>query len=470
MIANETYAQLALRVYSSELFDEAANKSNRPRVPAGWEEVNWQTDNAAGFSYGVYRNNASGEVVVSYTGTNELADWAENLNIGNFQLRQAAQVAAQAIATYGADKVSFTGHSLGGGLASLMAVWFDQPATVFDQRPMESFAKDLQLKTLTYLDVVGAGLTNAAFGIYFPGIDFAVRELRVNHVHTEGEVLQALRALVAPIEGAGQVTAVQFGAEQLSGGAIGNSITLHSQALLTAGLMSDSFRQATVKVQATLPVMLDGELYSYDTKGSIQRNFLIDLIRSEQANAGNGKLSHFAADLHRLGQDMTGLNEAAQKAIVAQGVEWYYWQGIDYAGQEFSTRSGALLQYSSAQGANLPGAQDRASSYVRPWLDELYTANTGDTRFAPMGTGFAQWNVATSATTGTVALARDLDQTQMFIGQGGADTFNGGHRTDVMFAGAGNDAARVVAWRDGIHCDGDAAAIPTNEAVWRLSA
>lgn len=82
-----------------------------------------------------------------------------------------------------------------------------------------------------------------------------------------------------------------------------------------------------------------------------------------------------------------------------------------------------------------------------------YMASTGDTRFAPMGTVFAQWNVAThatagvvaSSTTGAVALARDPDQTQMFIGQGAA-TFTGGRRADVMFAGAGNDAAwRLVA-------------------------
>jgi len=126
-----------------------------------------------------------------------------------------------------------------------------------------------------------------------------------------------------------------------------------------------------------------------------------------------------------------------------------YWQGTDYAGQEFSTRSGAVLQYTTAQGANLLGAQDRASSYVRPWLDELYTANTGDTRFAPMGTGFGQWNVATSATAGAVALARDLDQTQMFIGQGGNDTFNGGNGYGFFWASA--QACNDFAHRCALH-------------------
>ena len=69
MITNEIYAQLALRVYAASLVDEDQDKSNRPRVPNGWTEVSWQVDNSAGFSYGVYRNSASGEVVVSYSGT-----------------------------------------------------------------------------------------------------------------------------------------------------------------------------------------------------------------------------------------------------------------------------------------------------------------------------------------------------------------------------------------------------------------
>jgi Ca2+-binding RTX toxin-like protein len=178
------------------------------------------------------------------------------------------------------------------------------------------------------------------------------------------------------------------------------------------------------------------------------------------------KPTHFAADLNKLGTNIAGLNKAAQEALIAQGIEWYYWQGNDYAGQEFFTQTGSLLQYTTAQGASLPDAQDRASSYVRPWLDQLYTANTGTPRFAPMGTGFGQWNVATSATTGAVVTASNLDQTQSFIGQGGNDTFNGGNRADVMFAGVGNDR---LSGGNGYYffC---ASAQPCNDTAWRLAA
>ncbi len=39
-------------------------------------------------------------------------------------------------ARYGTN-ISFTGHSLGGGIASLMAVFFNKQATVFDEAPFQ---------------------------------------------------------------------------------------------------------------------------------------------------------------------------------------------------------------------------------------------------------------------------------------------------------------------------------------------
>ena len=60
-------------------------------------------------------------------------------------LEPIASVAATGtlVAALGADsdyQLDVTGHSLGGGLASLMAVFFDRPATVFDEAPFEMSA------------------------------------------------------------------------------------------------------------------------------------------------------------------------------------------------------------------------------------------------------------------------------------------------------------------------------------------
>jgi Ca2+-binding RTX toxin-like protein len=158
-------------------------------------------------------------------------------------------------------------------------------------------------------------------------------------------------------------------------------------------------------------------------------------------------LTHFANDLGKLGTNIAGLSKAAQDAIIAQGIEWYYWQGTDYAGKECFTQTGELLQYTTAQGAGLTGAQNKASDYVRAWLNAAYTDSTGDTRFAPMGTSFDQWNVA-AGSGGVSASALDATKTQIFIGGAGADTFTGGDKDDVFLAGGGNDTLNGGAGSD----------------------
>lgn len=59
------YSQLSLYVYNT------ADEQNRPLLPTGWTEVAYYPDDLVGFSYGIFRNTATNEVVVAYTGTNE---------------------------------------------------------------------------------------------------------------------------------------------------------------------------------------------------------------------------------------------------------------------------------------------------------------------------------------------------------------------------------------------------------------
>lgn len=57
------YAELANRVYNR-------TQRNRTPVPEGWDELRWLPDPAySGFSAGVYQK--GGEIVISFTGTNE---------------------------------------------------------------------------------------------------------------------------------------------------------------------------------------------------------------------------------------------------------------------------------------------------------------------------------------------------------------------------------------------------------------
>ena len=141
MATNFEYAQLSGRAYDALL------PANRTPVPLGWEEIISPISTFYGFSGGAYFKASTNEVVISYTGTNENADWIfanPQLTAGVMSPHISAAVALyqdiKAMPQFagGTVKYSFTGHSLGAGLASLMAMFFDKPAFVFDPAPFKN--------------------------------------------------------------------------------------------------------------------------------------------------------------------------------------------------------------------------------------------------------------------------------------------------------------------------------------------
>jgi hypothetical protein len=58
MTTTSEYAQLSLYVYNIQA---DADQDNRPLLPSPtiWERLEYQPDNSYGFSYGVFRNNAT---------------------------------------------------------------------------------------------------------------------------------------------------------------------------------------------------------------------------------------------------------------------------------------------------------------------------------------------------------------------------------------------------------------------------
>ena len=433
MATTQDYAVLSLFVYN------VVNRlENRPQLPTGWTPVLGSPvkDDAHGFSYGVFRH-TSGEVVVAYTGTNQNVDWISNLGngggLGSQPVTSAALVYLQARDTYG-DNITFTGHSLGGGLASIMSVWFNRPAQVFDHAPFELTARNPIIVLATKVALIAAGYNLGEFAGYNEIVNFAIREQNVSGSHLAGEVLQPLR-FVFPTIGTSQPLSVGPGL---------GVVQLHSMALYTAATLSPAFAQATIAASNSLAVVMDSRLYAGDTATATEKNFLLDLIRSEQSNPGNSKLSHFAADLQKLGTNIAGLNKAAQEALIAQGIEWYYWQDKNYTGvKEFFTKTGQLLQYTTAKGDDLLGAQNKALPYLTTWLNTYAPLGAVQTSGQSMPTlpdytAYEQWSVA-AGTAGVNATALKTDKRQIFIGQSGGDTFTGGNLADIAFAGAGND-------------------------------
>lgn len=412
-------------------------------LPANWVTLRDRTEGSAGFAYAIFRNTGANEIVISYRGTDgDVGDWLTNIGRSISQERQAAVVYAEILRTYGKDaqgsNISFTGHSLGGGLAATMAIWFNRPATVFDPAPTQFVATDPVAISL----VMGALGPQApqSFRDYGSAIaaQFSAREGNVSSYFAPGSIVHAITNENNTITGAGQAHPVQFGIDDM--GSLANQINMHSQALLTTGVLSPAFAQATTRAYKVVPLLFDGQLYDLDPGGTA-RNLLRDLIRSEQAGFGNGKLTHFANDLNKLGTNISGLSKAAQQAIIAQGIEWYYWQSSDYAGQEFITQTGELLQYTTAIGAKLAGAQDKAIGYVNPWLQANVDAGIHPLTLLPVRFkygNYEQWNVA-AGNSGVTATPRINSKSQIFIGAGGADNFTGGQLNDFFYSGDGID-------------------------------
>jgi predicted lipase len=101
-------------------------------LPSGFEAVSFQRDD---------------EIVISFAGTYPEQEGDINTNgrlaTGNptAQLREAVQYYLDVKAQYPPDtKITLTGHSLGGGLASLVAVFFNEKAVTFDQAPFRNSA------------------------------------------------------------------------------------------------------------------------------------------------------------------------------------------------------------------------------------------------------------------------------------------------------------------------------------------
>ena len=430
MATKKELAQLSLYVYN---VPADAEQKNRPNLPSSdWVVLEYSPDNTLGFSYGIFKNNSTGEVVVAYTGSNEklvvdflLTNIPAGVGVGSTQISGAAVVAARTIQTYGAQNVSFTGHSLGGGLASIMSVWFNRPAVVFDHAPFELAARNPLFVQASKLALALQGYPLGDFLGYNEFLNFATRELNVQGHHIQGEALQYLRSAVPTIGGSQSLTVGQ---------GLG-TVEMHSMALYVAAELSPSFVQATLLSDRFLPRIFDDKLYAYDAAGSADRNFLIDLIRSEQQTPGSGKLTHFAADLNKLGTNLTGLNQQAQDAIIAQGIEWYYFQSSSYSGAEFMTVTNSVLQYTTATGAALPAALNKAGKYTDKWLTSLVAPNTQ----YGLSINFDQWNVVTANTAATVT-AKDNTKSQIFIGGAGADNFTGGDKADTFIAGDGADS------------------------------
>ncbi|MBM4053643.1 MAG: DUF2974 domain-containing protein [Planctomycetes bacterium] len=100
------------------------------KAPAGYElleddKIKIGTD---GFQAAAFRNTTTGQIIISYRGTDDLKDAVADIQLGldiknsnyDSQIKQSFDFYNSVTQEFGKDKISLTGHSLGGNLAQIV--------------------------------------------------------------------------------------------------------------------------------------------------------------------------------------------------------------------------------------------------------------------------------------------------------------------------------------------------------------
>lgn len=344
-----TYALLADNVYWDVRYgykDEGIDgynftNSNWTPVPDGWTVINEVSGSGVegrvshpqleGFSARAFKN--GNEIVIAYAGTDDkdksgdmVQDAALGFGLRSTQANQAALFYQQVLAENPNADIKFTGHSLGGGLAALMSIWFDEKSIVFDQAPFKNAAtntadidnpnpsgfwdevwQQIPAEVRPFISgskptgIVGSTIKNARefllkefgrvhekFQNYFPKDDFNNRLNNIEATAVKGEFLEKLFAAYGmKIPG---VNLIQNDMDfLLTGESTLGMLEKHSQTLLISALLDENFEYYTTlkdnnnaNVDA-LKLILNKDLYGYDAKESTQ-NFLAKLVRSHTAS------------------------------------------------------------------------------------------------------------------------------------------------------------------------------------------
>lgn len=124
MTTTTEYALLAGASYYN-----TRNEINRFPIPANWSYLSRvEQDPATGFEASAFQSGT--QIVISYAGTYSKsgADIQAGINLGlglgSAQLYQAVEYYLQIRAVNPSAVITLTGHSLGGGLAGLVGVFF----------------------------------------------------------------------------------------------------------------------------------------------------------------------------------------------------------------------------------------------------------------------------------------------------------------------------------------------------------
>ena len=340
MAADFEYALMAGRSYQS-----TRNDVNWFPVPTDWREIaGAHRVRSSGFEATAFKklSSTTNEIVISFAGTGSLfnKDWWANfgLTLGNCvqQLRDAAAYYMDIKKKNTNATMTFTGHSLGGGIAAILGVLFDVQATTFDQAPFSNSACDAVRNDLKSYLLSLRGDDNqllydeSDLQALSSFTNLAQREGNVQSIVVDGEILSTFLAEGLPGDRIG-VT------EILNHGCTGaGAFSLHEQSLMTLFLMNGKLRDVSMDMNDLVGMMNDSRLFYNDPNKLVgaKENFAERLIRhqigvnapGEPSVPADDMLTRFTNDLYKICSQggLTMATEAMQKTLVAFAMQKYY--------------------------------------------------------------------------------------------------------------------------------------------------
>jgi Ca2+-binding RTX toxin-like protein len=469
MVTELEYALMAGRAY----------QSTRPEAnlfPAlsgyGWSEPldKRQSDQETGFESGYFQR--GNEIVISYAGTDPSdlsGDMAANIGlatgVGSAQLTQAAEYYLQVQAANPGATITFTGHSLGGGLAALMGVFFGKQAVTFDQAPIANSAElslippNVAANLFSYLvaQVNQEGSRKYSDAALVGLADF----LALRAGRPMGEIPNS--SLVASINVQGELlSGVPYdipdrigGSNDIPTNAPGVSgVDLHSQALLTAFLQSmqtapskQALNDVTFKLTDLMGMIFSRNLYRFDTDTD-NRNFLERLVQNE---TGNAMVTRFTKDLWKLAQE-GGLTMAddtfaavklVSQTLIAFAMQKYYTESQGSAGYnrelftELSAGSNGGIRFDLADvTSDLLSTTKGYSLYFHNYVANSFSPSDRDRTYEVLP-GLRDWYV--QAGRNGMEATDTQNRGAFMLGGLGADVLTGGTGVDLLVGNPGHD-------------------------------
>ncbi|MCB5184520.1 hypothetical protein LG201_04815 [Methylobacillus gramineus] len=463
-INDEVYAILAAHVYN-----DARGPLNLLDVGGlGWVKLpesvsNMESDPLSnGFSASAYQK--GDQIVIAFKGTDFLigvnngqtvsdisTDIRLGLGFGSAQLTAAVLFYKEIKATYLNTEnpnieISFTGHSLGAGLASLVSVLVNEPAVVFANAPFAASIANLGIiqglidnplitdpgirntmdQLLIRQDNPPTGIPGQPTQTLFRNdVVFNAREANVASHYVSGEVLNKYFADTLFVNGSN--TPIQIGNDGAG------SVDLHSIVLHAALALEENFRLSTVQLPTLLSHIFDTNLYARNLALDDQ-DFLTHLLK-DQVNLGvnhnNGMLHQFALDALKINGEVALNNSAFNQALIAALIEDYYFMDNGFT-QSFYEVSGGGIGFDF----NHINSPDRLS-------DALLLAGLQSV----MGSEYAKVNISgvldykwyVKTSDGVIEANVTNHQAVFMLGGSTADMLVGGGGNDVLYGGAGND-------------------------------